>query len=209
MPKAQAFERDRLGSDQILGAAVGLGRAVAQRPDAVRVAEREDAVAGDLGHAGVGARAPCRCRQPTARKIASGSRCTPCAAACNSCASTFSSASESDSVLMWRRSRRNISSLIWSRIHQVAVVRQHDAEGRVHVERLRFLGIRRRSGRRVAHVGDAARARQRAHVARAEDVAHQAVALVHAELLAHAQWRCRPRPGRDAAAAAVRRTAAG
>lgn len=76
----------------------------------MRVAKREHAVAGDLRHAGVGAAHP-RVHPLTAAKIVSGSSETPCAAACSELASTFSSTSESESVLMWRRSRRYISSL--------------------------------------------------------------------------------------------------
>ena len=66
-------------------------------------------------------------------------------------------------------------------VGQVAVVAEHDAEGRVHVERLRLGKVVGGTGSRVAHVADAHHARQGAHVAGTEDVAHQAGALVHVE----------------------------
>ena len=69
-------------------------------------------------------------------------------------------------------------------VRQVAVVREDDAERRVHVERLRFFLARRGTGRRIAHLADAHVARQAAHVARAEHVAHHAVGLVHVEIVA-------------------------
>ncbi|CFP69056.1 Uncharacterised protein [Bordetella pertussis] len=46
------------------------------------------------------------CTAETARKIVSSSSDTPLAADCSSCASTLSSTSESELVLMWRRSTR-------------------------------------------------------------------------------------------------------
>ena len=76
------------------------------------------------------------------------------------------------------------------RVDQVAVVRQHQAERRVDVKRLRFLlalGIARGG---VAHLADAIVARQRPHIAGAEHIAHHAARLVHVEL--------GPRSGDDA-----------
>ena len=68
------------------------------------------------------------------------------------------------------------------RVGQVAVVHQHDAERRVDVKRLRlFLAVSIASSR-VAHLTKPAVARQRAHVARAENVTHHALGLVHEEL---------------------------
>ena len=69
-------------------------------------------------------------------------------------------------------------------VGQVAVVREHDAERRVHVERLGLFFARRGTGRRIAHLADAGGAGQAAHVARAEHVAHHAVGLVHVEIAA-------------------------
>ena len=69
-------------------------------------------------------------------------------------------------------------------VGQVAVVRQHDAERRIDVERLRLVGVVGRTGGRIATVADSPVADQVAHVARAEHVAHQARPLVHVELRA-------------------------
>ena len=67
-------------------------------------------------------------------------------------------------------------------IGEVAVVHQHDAKGRVHVKRLGFfLAVGVASGG-VAHLAQAAVARQRAHVAGAEHITHHAFGLVHEEL---------------------------
>jgi hypothetical protein len=68
------------------------------------------------------------------------------------------------------------------RVGQVAVVHQHDAEGGIDVEGLGFFLAVGIAGRRVAHLPQAATPGQRAHVARAEDVAHHALGLVHEEL---------------------------
>ena len=77
-------------------------------------------------------------------------------------------------------------------VGQVAVVREDDAERRVHVERLGFFFARRGTGGRVTDLADTGRAGQAAHVARAEHVAHHAVGLVHVEVAA---VRCRDAGG--------------
>jgi hypothetical protein len=69
-------------------------------------------------------------------------------------------------------------------VGQVAVMSEDDPERRVDVERLSFGRVACRAGGRVAAVRDADVARQRAHVARAEYVAHHAVALLHVKGLA-------------------------
>jgi hypothetical protein len=68
-----------------------------------------------------------------------------------------------------------------ARIGQVAVVRQAQAVGRVHVERLR-LGRAVAAGRGVAHVADAGVALELQHVALLEHVAHEPVVLAQEEL---------------------------
>src|SRR3972149_1454311 len=69
-------------------------------------------------------------------------------------------------------------------VGEIAVVPEHDAERRIDVERLRLGEVERRAGGRIAAKGDAVVARESAHVARAEHVAHHAAALVHVERLA-------------------------
>jgi hypothetical protein len=94
-------------------------------------------------------------------------------------------------------------------IHQVAVVRERDAERGIHVERLR-LGFRRGRARgRIAAVRDAHVADEVAHVARAEHVAHEPAALVHVEAVALGRDDAPRRPARDAAAPSSRHTGAG
>ena len=71
------------------------------------------------------------------------------------------------------------------RIGQVAVVDQHNAKRRIHVERLGLLlteGVARRG---VAHLAQTAVARQGTHIAGSEHVFDQALGLVHKELAIH------------------------
>ena len=68
------------------------------------------------------------------------------------------------------------------RVGQVAIVRHHDAKGRVDVKGLRLFLAVGVAGRGVAHLPQAVVARQGAHIARAKDIAHHALGLVHEEL---------------------------
>jgi hypothetical protein len=143
-PKAQSLERDRLRRHQVLGAGVGLGHAVAQRPDAERIAEREHAIAGDLGDHGIGAAHP---SMDLGNRLEDGVRVE----------------------LLTHRSRLQFVGqhveqhfgiglgvdvpavapehvvLQLLGIGQVAVVDQRDPEGRVDIERLGLFGIAGRS----------------------------------------------------------------
>ncbi len=67
-------------------------------------------------------------------------------------------------------------------IGEITVMHQHDAKGRVHIERLRLFlaeGIARCG---VTHLPQAAIAQQAAHIARAKHILHHALGLVHEEL---------------------------
>ena len=71
---------------------------------------------------------------------------------------------------------------------QVAVVYQHDAKGRIDVERLGLFFAERVAGRGVTHLAQTAIARKRTHIPRAKHIAHHALGLVHEEfalLLGH------------------------
>ncbi len=68
-----------------------------------------------------------------------------------------------------------------ARVRQVAVVHEHDAVRRVHVERLRLLLLARVAAGRVAHVTEAHGAEQAAHVARAVRLAHLTLGLLHVD----------------------------
>ncbi|OIQ67729.1 hypothetical protein GALL_506890 [mine drainage metagenome] len=76
------------------------------------------------------------------------------------------------------------------RIGQVAVVRQHQTEGRIHIERLRLRFAFCIACGGVTHLTDAVIARQRAHIAGTKHIAHHAACLVHEQL--------RARSGHDA-----------
>ena len=68
-----------------------------------------------------------------------------------------------------------------TRVGEVAVVHEHDAVGRVHVERLRLLLLLGVAARRVANMAEAHGAEQGAHVARAVRLTHLAFGLVHVD----------------------------
>ena len=175
---AGAFQRHRLAGHHALGA-IGLPRADATaagcRTDRGTPAGRGPAISATTAYEP----RTRRCTSRTAVKTSLG-RAAACRASrfSSSCASTLSSTSESLSVLMWRWSRRNSSCLQRLRVGQVAVVHEHDAERRVDVERLRLFLAVGVAGGRIAHLPEADVARQRAHVAGAEHVAH------------HAAWPC-------------------
>ena len=69
--------------------------------------------------------------------------------------------------------------LVHGRIGQVTVVREHQAEGRVDIKGLRLVFAEGVARRRVTHLPQTDIARQCAHVAGAENVAHHALGLVH------------------------------
>ena len=68
-----------------------------------------------------------------------------------------------------------------ARIGEIAVVRQADAIGRVHIERLGFRGAVTAS-RRIANMAHAHVALELLHVVLLEDIAHQPTALAHEQL---------------------------
>ena len=68
-----------------------------------------------------------------------------------------------------------------ARVGEIAVVREADAVGRIHVEGLRFGGAVAAGGG-ITHVADADVALELQHVVLLEDVAHQALALAHEQL---------------------------
>ncbi len=69
----------------------------------------------------------------------------------------------------------------FARVGQVAVVHQHDAVRRVHVERLSLLLLLGVAPCGIAHVAQAHRAEQAAHVAGAVRLAHLALGLLHVD----------------------------
>ena len=66
-------------------------------------------------------------------------------------------------------------------IGQIAVVRQHDAERRTDIKRLRLSRAARITRRRIADMADADRTGQIAHITGAEHFAHHALSFVHME----------------------------
>jgi hypothetical protein len=154
-PVAGAFQRHRFAGHHHLGAIGAIAHA--QRADAVGIAEGQQAVAGDQRDHRVRALACAGARGHGGKHLV-GVSGSPARARSSSCASTLSSTSVSLSVLMWRRSVEQLG-LQRVRVGQVAVVHQHDAEGRVDVEGLRLFLAVGIAGRRVAHLAQAAVAR--------------------------------------------------
>ena len=180
-PEAQALQRHRFRRHQVLGTAVlGLGHAVAERPDAQRITEGQQPVAGDLGHTGIGATRPAMQRRHRLE----------------------------DGVRIQRHAPRPVVQLVRQHVQQhfgigvgvdmpavaleelllerlgvgeVAVVGQGDPERGIHIEGLRLFLTHGRTRRGVADMANARTARQRPHVAGAKDVPHQPAALVNRE----------------------------
>ena len=150
-----------------------------QRADAVRVAEAEDAVADDHGHDRVAAAAAPVDGGQRGEHVRRRDARVP--TRCSSEANTFSSTSESEVVLRWRRSSRIRISASSAALVRLPLCAEADAVRGVDVERLR-LGGAVAAGRRIAHVADAGVALQLEHVVLLEYIAHQAAALAHAQL---------------------------
>ena len=76
-------------------------------------------------------------------------------------------------------------------VGQVAVVNQDQAKWRVHVERLRLFFVERIACGGITHLTQTNRARQSAHVTRAEHIFDHATGLVHEELASVCIGACR------------------
>ncbi len=71
------------------------------------------------------------------------------------------------------------------RVGEIAVVHQHQAERRVHIERLGLLFAVGITGGGVTHLPQAQMPWQGSHIARAKHIAHHPFGLVHEKLLPH------------------------
>ena len=178
--EAERVERDAFRRDLVIVTAIGLGPAEHQRPDTVGVAEREQSVAGNHRHHRIG---------PAAAPVHAGNRAEdrrrielvigrP----------LLQLVRENVQQHFGIRVRVDVAQILAEKIvlqllgiGEIAIVSEHDAEGGVHVERLRFRRRPGRAGRGITRVGDAGVTHQRTHVAGAEHVAHHAAALVHVE----------------------------
>ena len=181
---AGALERHGFAGHHHLGCAIGGGGAAEhQRADAIRIAEGQQAVAGDqcdhgvrTAHATVDRRHGGEDHVGRQRAVAPGALDLVRQHVdqhLGVAAGVDVAPVDVEQFLLQRR-----------RVGEVAVVHQHDAIGRVDVERLRlFLAVCVARGG-IAHLAQAHAARQRAHVARAEHVAHHAARLVHEALRA-------------------------
>ena len=178
--EAERLERDRFARGDVFGAAHRLLHADDERPDAVRIAEREEPVAGDhrddriraaaaLVHAGDRGEDRVRVEPRVVRRALELER----------------QHVEQDLGVRIRVDVAEIElkelALQRLAVRQVAVVRERDAERRIHVERLRFELGRRAARSRIAAMPDAEVSGEIAHVARAEDVADVAGAFVQVE----------------------------
>ena len=139
---------------QVLGALVGLVDAEAQRADAIRIAKRQQPVAGDLGHDRIG----------TAQALVHGAD----RAEDRRRVQHDAVAGQLEFVRQHVEQHFGIGIgvdvapvaaehlvLHALGIRQIAVVHQADAEGRIDVEGLRLLGIAGRALRRIAYLGNA------------------------------------------------------
>ena len=98
--EADRVERDAFGRDHVLDAVLRLAHAEHERPDAVRIAERDDAVTDDHRDDGVAARAALVERFHGVEDLLRFQPVPACLP--SSCANTLSSTSESEFVLRWR-----------------------------------------------------------------------------------------------------------
>jgi hypothetical protein len=179
--EAVDIQRDALGGDHVLRAAVGLALAVDRRADAVGVAEAEQAKARDHRHGRVAA-------ATTTMHALNGAEDVVLV--------------DPQAVLRLQLMREHIEQdfriglgidvaqildedvlLQLLGVGEVAVVRQHDAVGGVDIERLR-LGGTRQTGGRVADMADPHIAAQVHHMLVAEDVSRQARLLAHEQTVA-------------------------
>ena len=178
---AGAFDRDRFARHHHGALPVGAAFAERQRPDAERVAERQQAVAGDQRDHRIRAADPpvhrahrVEHRVGRQRQVARGDLelvRQHVEQHLGVALRVDVAAVDVEQLLLQHRG-----------IRQVAVVHQHDAVRRVDVERLRLLLAVGVAGGRIAHLAEPDRAGQPAHVAGAKDVAHHAARLVHEAL---------------------------
>ena len=174
--EAQRRQRHRLRRHHVLGAVLGLFLAETDRTDAARVAERQDAVAGDHRHHRVGALGA-----PVHR--GHGVEDVVRLRAQLALAALVQLVGEHVQQHFGIRGGVDMAQIgtvevLGERlgIGQVAVMGQGQAVGRVDVERLRLRGAGAAGGG-VTHVTDAHVADQAAHVAVAEYVPDHAVVL--------------------------------
>ena len=172
--EAALVERDAFRGDHVLASARRVALADHERPDAVRVAEPDDAVAEDhRDHRITADDAAIRGTQGRENIGGGGARR----------AEALQLAREHVEQHFGIRRRIQVAAVLadqhfgkLARVRQVAVVREADAVRRVDVERLCF-GLAVAARRRVAHVADADVALQLQHVPLLEDIAHEADVL--------------------------------
>lgn len=181
--EAAAFQRHGFRGHHPLDAFVGFLAADAQRTDAVGIAERQQAVTGNLRHHGVG----------TAHALMHGGDGAEHGVVVERDATGGRLQLVGQHVQQHFRVGIGVDVAAVDAVErltqlapvgQVAVVGEHDAERGVDVERLGLFLAGAGAGGGIADLADARGARQGTHVARAEYVAHQAVRLVHIELVA-------------------------
>jgi hypothetical protein len=178
-----AVQRHRFGSKHVLGLAIALGAADHQRTNAVGVTERHQTITGDQRHHGISTAHAAMYRLDGTKD------------GIHAQLKTHHTHGQFMGKHVQQDFRVGIGvdvpqvvtehvRLEFVGIGQVAVMRQHDAERRVDIERLRLGQTGSRTGSRVTHMCDTGIAHQRAHVAGAEHIAHHAAALVHVKGLA-------------------------
>jgi hypothetical protein len=178
---AGAFQGHGLAGQHHLATIGQLGLAVAQRADAVGIAEGDHAVAGDQADHGI--RALDAFHDGTHR-LENGRRGQG-QLATGQLQLVREHVEQHLGVAVGVEVTAVDGEQVFAQgvgVGQVAVVHQHQAEGRVHVEGLGLFLIEGVASGRVADLTQAHGAGQRTHVAGAEHVLHHAAGLVHEEL---------------------------
>ena len=175
---SQHVERHALGGHHIVDAGFGLALAVDQRPDAVGIAEGDDAVARDHGHGRIGATGP---------PVHAGHGAEDVLLVDAQLAELLQLVGEDVEQHLGIRVRVDVALVFPEqgltqgfRVGEIAVVSQADAVGGIHIEGL-GLGTALAARRGVADMTDAHAAAQVQHVTLGEDVTHQAVVLAQIE----------------------------
>jgi hypothetical protein len=178
--EAKRLGRHALRGDHVFRPSLGIQLADHQRADAVGIPECQKAESGDHGHHGVGALATPMHARHRGEHILGGQTM-----ALHRFMQFVGQHVKQDLGI---RAGINMAQIVQEQlllqrigVGQIAVVGKNDAERRIHVERLGLGRARGGTRRGIAHMGDTDVARQVAHVAGTEYVAHHTKMLVHVE----------------------------
>ena len=171
--KAQALQGHRLRGEDVILARALITLTQDQRTNAVGVTKADDAKARDHRHAGI---------SPLGPALQNAHRCED---------RIWVEREATDGLLqlMGKNIEQHLRIglgvdvtpitavhvvLEFTRVGEVAVVTEHDAKGRIHIEGLGLLSTHGTAGRGITNMADAHVAVEVAHVTGAKDIAHQA-----------------------------------